>query len=81
MKESISAPSTDTGVLDHAANEPESPKPTDRKSSFDHELERTTRARAYFDDHDRVNAAIRRHPTRAVFIAAGIGFMFALLVR
>jgi len=81
MEESISAPSTDPRVLDHAANEPESPKSTGRKTSFDHELERITRARAYFDDHDPMNAVIRRDPTRAMFIAAGIGFVFALLLR
>ena len=45
------------------------------------ELERVTRARTYFDDHDPINRAIRRDPTRSMLIAAGVGFMFALLVR
>jgi hypothetical protein len=65
--------------LDHAASEPETAK--SRHSSYAHELERVTRSRTYFDDRDPVNAAIRSHPTRAVFIAAGIGFIAALLVR
>ena len=79
MEERISAPSTDRRVLDHAANEPESPK--QERTSYDRELERVTRARTYFDDHDPINAAIRRDPTRAMFVAAGIGFVFALLMR
>ena len=79
MEERISAPSTDRRVLDHAANEPESPK--QERTSNDRELERVTRARTYFDDHDPINAAIRRDPTRAMFVAAGIGFVFALLMR
>ena len=79
MEQTLSAPSTDRRVLDHSANEPESPKAG--RTSYDRELERVTRARTYFDDDDPVNAAIRREPTRAMFIAAGIGFVFALLVR
>lgn len=81
MQESISTPSTERNVIDHAANEPESPKADGRKSGYDRELERTTRARTYFDDHDPVNAAIRRDPTRAMLVAAGVGFILALLVR
>ena len=80
MEEAISAPSTDRRVIDHSANEPESPK-SDRPSSYDRELERVTRARAYYDDHDPINAAIRREPTRAMFVAAGIGFIGVLLIR
>ena len=80
MEEAISAPSTDQRVIDHSANEPESPK-SDRPTNYDRELERVTRARAYYDDHDPVNAAIRRDPTRAMFVAAGIGFIGALLIR
>lgn len=80
MEEAISAPSTDQRVLDHSANEPESAE-SDRPSSCDTELERVTRARAYYDDRDPINAAIRRDPTRAMFIAAGIGFIGALLIR
>jgi hypothetical protein len=44
-------------------------------------LERLAQARSYVEDHDPVNAAIRREPVRAMFIAAGIGFVAALLVR
>jgi len=40
-----------------------------------------TRARAYFEDEDPINAAIRRDPTRSMLIAAGIGFVAALLMR
>lgn len=80
MEEAISAPSPDRRVLDHAANEPESPKPG-WPTSYDRELERVTRARAFHDDHDPINAAIRRDPTRAMFVAAGIGFVGALLLR
>ena len=79
MEPTISAPSTDRRVLDHAASEPESPK--QENTSYDRELERITKARAYFDDHDPVNAAIRSNPTRAMFIAAGVGFVMALLTR
>ena len=39
------------------------------------------RTQTYCNDHDPVNAAIRRAPTRSVLIAAGVGFVFALLVR
>jgi len=79
MDATISAPSTDRRVLDHAANEPESPKR--ERTSYDRELERVTQARTYFDDHDPINAAIRRDPTRAMFVAAGIGFVLALMTR
>ena len=79
MEETISAPSTDRRVLDHAASEPESPKT--RGTRYDRELQRVTQARTYFDDHDPINAAIRRTPTRAMFISAGIGFVFALMLR
>ena len=79
MEEHLSAPSAERRVIDHAANEPESPR---RKgTSYDHELERVTRVRTYFDDHDPINRAIRRDPTRSMLIAAGVGFVFALLVR
>ena len=50
MEETISAPSGDRRVIDHAANEPEAPKR--QHTSYDRELERVTQARAYFDDHD-----------------------------
>jgi hypothetical protein len=76
----ISAPSADRRVIDHSANEPESPKP-DHPSTYDRELERITRARAYFDDHSLFNAAIRKGPTGAMFAAAAIGFIGALIVR
>ena len=79
MEEHLSAPSPQRRVLDHAANEPESPRRTG--TSYERELERVTRARTYFDDHDPINRAIRRDPTRAMLIAAGVGFVFALLVR
>ncbi len=79
MEETISAPSADRRVLDHAANEPESPKSS--RTSYDRELERITRARTYFDDHDAINAAIRREPTRAMFVAASVGFVLALLTK
>lgn len=79
MDATISAPSTDRRVLDHAANEPESPKR--ERTSYDRELERVTQARTYFDGHDPINAAIRRDPTRAMFVAAGIGFVLALMTR
>ncbi|MTD93538.1 hypothetical protein GIW81_04220 [Hyphomicrobium sp. xq] len=79
MEEHLSAPSAERRVLDHAANEPESPRRTG--TSYDYELERVTRARTYFDDHDPINRAIRRDPTRSMLIAAGVGFVFALLVR
>ena len=81
MQEGISAPSKERSVVDHAANEPESPKADGRKTSYDRELERTTRARTYFDDHDPINAAIRRDPIRSMLVAAGVGFILALLVR
>ncbi len=85
MTESLSAPSPASRVIDHAANEPESASAsgakTGSKTSYERELERVTRTRTYFDDHDPVNAAIRRAPTRSVLIAAGVGFVFALLVR
>ena len=42
MEETISAPSTDRRVLDHAASEPESPK--QERTSYDRELERATQA-------------------------------------
>ncbi|KAB2939570.1 MAG: DUF883 C-terminal domain-containing protein [Hyphomicrobium sp.] len=76
---SLSAPSATRTILDHAANEPETPKLKD--TEFDRELERVRRIAAYFDDRDPINAAIRRHPTRTVFIAAGVGFVIALLMR
>jgi ElaB/YqjD/DUF883 family membrane-anchored ribosome-binding protein len=79
MDETISAPSTDRRVLDHAANEPESPKR--ERTSYDRELERVTQARTYFNDHDPVNAAIRQNPTSAVFVAAGVGFVLALMTK
>ena len=81
MQQSISAPSAERNVIDHAANEPESPKPGGPRTSYDRELERTTRARTYFDDHDPINAAIRRDPTRSMLVAGGVGFILALLVR
>lgn len=79
MEPMLSTPSRGRTVLDHAANEPQTATRTD--SAYQHELERVTRTRTYFDDHDPVNAAIRRHPTRAMFIAAGVGFVAALLMR
>lgn len=79
MDATISAPSTDRRVLDHSGNEPESPK--QERTSYDRELERVTQARTYFDDHDPINVAIRRDPTRAMFLAAGIGFVLALMMR
>ena len=79
MEETISAPSGDRRVIDHAANEPEAPKR--QHTSYNRELERVTQARAYFDDHDPVQAAIRRNPTGAMLTAVGIGFVMALLVR
>ena len=79
MEETISAPLTDRRVLGHAASEPESPKA--QGTRYDRELERVTQARTYFDDHDPINAAIRRAPARAMFISAGIGFAFALMLR
>ena len=79
MEERLSSPSPQRRVLDHAANEPESPRRSG--TSYDRELERMTRSRAYFDDHDPINRAIRRDPTRSMLIAAGVGFMFALLMR
>ena len=81
MQPSISAPSAERSVIDHAANEPESPKADGSKTSYDRELERTTRARAYFADEDPINAAIRRDPTRSMLVAGGVGFILALLVR
>ena len=81
MQQSISAPSAERNVIDHAANEPESPKPGGPRTSYDGELERTTRARTYFEDHDPINAAIRRDPTRSMLAAGGAGFILALLVR
>ena len=81
MQPSISAPSTDGSVIDHASNEPKSPKAGTPKTSHDRELERTTRARPYFEDHDPINAAIRRDPTRSMLVACGVGFILALLVR
>ena len=79
MEEHLSAPSAQRRVLDHAASEPESPRRTG--TSYDDELERVTRAQTDFDDHDPINRAIRRDPTRSMLIAAGVGFVFALLVR
>lgn len=79
MEEHLSSPSSQRRVLDHAANEPESPRRSG--TSYERELERVTRGRTYFDDHDPVNRAIRRDPTRSMLIAAGVGFVFALLVR
>jgi hypothetical protein len=79
QRETLSAPSQERRVLDHAANEPESPK--GQGTRYDRELERVTRARTYFDDPDPINRAIRQNPTRAMLIAAGIGFVVALLVR
>jgi hypothetical protein len=70
---------SDPRVIDHAANEPESAK--SKHTSFERELARITRSRTYFDDTDPVNAAIRRSPTQAMFIAAGIGFAAAILMR
>ena len=70
---------TDRRVMDHAGSEPETPRLPN--TSYDRELERVTRARAYYDDTDPVNAAIRRAPTQAMLIAAGIGFAAALLMR
>lgn len=75
----LSAPSQDRRVLDHAANEPQSPKT--QGTAYDKERERISRALHYYDDEDPVNAAIRRNPTRAMFVATGIGFVIALLVR
>jgi hypothetical protein len=79
MEETISAPSVDRRVIDHSANEPEAPKR--QHTTYDQELERVTQARPYFDDHDPVQAAIRRNPTGALLTAAGIGFVMALIVR
>ena len=56
MQESISAPSRERSVIDHAANEPESANAGGRRTSCE-ELERSTCARAYFEDHDPTNAA------------------------
>lgn len=78
-REALSAPSPDRRVLDHAANEPETPRATG--TNYERELGRVTAARAYFEDHDPVNRAIRESPTRAMLIASGIGFVMALLVR
>lgn len=78
-KEAVSTPSQDRRVLDHAASEPETPRGS--RTTYDRELERVTRARTYFDDHDPINKAIRGNPIRAMLAAAGIGFVFALLVR
>ncbi len=79
MEEQLSTPSSSRTVLDHKASDPQTPKSKD--TNYKHELERVTRARSYFDDHDPVNRAIRQSPTRAMFVAAGIGFVAALLVR
>ena len=79
MEETISAPSVDRRVIDHAANEPEAPK--QQRTSYDRELERVTQARPYFDDTDPIQAAIRRNPTGAMLTAAGIGFVLSLLTR
>jgi hypothetical protein len=81
MQPSISAPSAERSVIDHAANEPESPKADGPKTNYDRELERTTRARTYFEDHDPINAAIRRDPNPSMLVAGGVGFILALLVR
>jgi hypothetical protein len=62
MQPSISAPSAERSVIDHAANEPESPKADGPETNYDRELERTTRARTYFEDHDPINAAIPLAP-------------------
>jgi hypothetical protein len=81
VQPSISAPSAERSVIDHAANEPESPKADGPETNYDRELERTTRARTYFEDHDPINAAIRRDPTRSMLVAGAVGFILALLVR
>ena len=81
MTESLSAPSPASRVIDHAANEPESASASGAKTSYERELERVARTQTYFSDHDPVNAAIRGAPTRSVLIAAGVGFVLALLVR
>jgi hypothetical protein len=69
----------DRRVLDHAASEPDTA--TSTNTSYQREMERLARARTHVEDHDPVNAAIRREPVRAMFIAAGIGFVSALLMR
>lgn len=79
MQEHLSTPSSSRTILDHAAVGPQTPKSTD--TNYQHELERVTRARTYFDDHDPVNRAIRQSPTKAMLVAAGIGLVAALLVR
>jgi hypothetical protein len=70
---------TDRRILDHAGTEPETARSAN--TPYQRELERLAQARSYVEDHDPVNAAIRREPVRAMFIAAGIGFVAALLVR
>jgi ElaB/YqjD/DUF883 family membrane-anchored ribosome-binding protein len=79
MEQRLSKPADNRPVLDHAANEPESPKKAD--TAYERERQRIERARTYFQDTDAVNAAIREQPAKAMFIAAGIGFVFALLMR
>lgn len=79
MEEQLSTPSSSRTILDHKATDPQTARSTE--TSYERELERVTRARAYFDDHDPVNRAIRQSPTRAMAVAAGIGFIAALLVR
>lgn len=78
-REALSAPSQDRRVLDHAANEPESP--AGRRTSYDRELEWIAASRTAFADSDPINRAIRENPTRAMLVAGGIGFVMALLVR
>ena len=81
MQESTSARSAERSAIDHAGNQPESPKADAHQTSDDREFERTTRARTYFEDHDPINAAIRCDPTRSMVVAAGVGFLLALLAR
>lgn len=77
MEEQLSSPSSARTVLDHTASDPQAARLREAAA----ELERVTRSRAYFDDTDPVNRAIRQSPTRAMFVAAGVGFVLALLTR
>jgi hypothetical protein len=70
---------TDRRILDHAASEPETA--TSLNTSYQRELAQLERARNYVEDRDPVHAAIRGQPVQAMFIAAGVGFVLALLVR
>jgi len=79
MKPELSKPADTRPVMEHAANEPESPKGSNAR--YERERARIDRARSYFEDTDAVNAAIREEPAKAMFIAAGIGFVLALLMR